>query len=293
MANLKEIRSRMASVKTTRQVTSAMKMVSAAKLRRAQEAIIRIRPYADKLYEILTNLSQSLESHTENPYSIDRGAKNILLVTINSNRGLCGAFNANVNKQAAHLIENEFAGQLKNKSLEIFAIGKNTFDFFRRRGFDVTNHSSIYNNLNFEHVSPMVESIMKDYVRGKYDRVILVYNEFKNAATQNLVAEQFLPIVEKEPENNTSTKTADYIYEPSKDEIIKDLIPRSLKIQFYKALLDSHAAEHGARMTAMHQATDNATELLRSLNLQYNKARQAAITNEILEIVSGAEALKG
>jgi F-type H+-transporting ATPase subunit gamma len=283
----------MSSVKTTRQVTSAMKMVSAAKLRRAQEAIIRIRPYADKLHEILKNLSESLESRTENPFAIDRGTNKILLVTINSNRGLCGAFNANVNKQAVWLIENEFAEQTRKRNLDIFAIGKNTFDYFRHQGYDVSNHNSIYNNLNFEHVSPLVESIMKDFVQAKYDRVMLVYNEFKNAATQLLTVEQFLPIAEKEKELDSTVLAVDYLFEPAKDEIVQDLIPRSLKIQFYKALLNSHAAEHGARMTAMHQATDNATDLLRSLNLQYNKARQAAITNEILEIVSGAEALKG
>jgi len=291
MANLKEIRSRMSSVKTTRQVTSAMKMVSAAKLRRAQEAIIRIRPYADKLYEILGNLSESLESNEDNPFSVDRGSKKVLLVTINSNRGLCGGFNANVNKQAIQLIENNYYQQANSKNLEIFAIGKNAFDFFRRRGFQITEQNDLYGNLDFDHVGPVVERIMNDFVNGKYDKVVLVYNEFKNAATQILKADQFLPIVEQE--SGTKQSSIDYLFEPSKEEIVKDLIPRSLKIQFYKALLDSHAAEHGARMTAMHQATDNATELLNSLNLQYNKARQASITNEILEIVSGAEALKG
>lgn len=291
MANLKEIRSRMASIKTTRQVTSAMKMVSAAKLRRAQEAIIRIRPYADKLYEILGNLNESLDSQEDNVYSTNRGDKKILLVTINSNRGLCGAFNANVNKAAVQLIENDFSQQVANSNLDILAIGKNTFDFFRRRGFEVSNHNDLYQKLTFENVAPVVESVMAEFAAGKYDRVFLVYNEFKNAATQNLKVEQFLPIVEKEQE--AASGSMDYLFEPSKNEIVRDLIPQSLKIQFYKALLDSHAAEHGARMTAMHQATDNATELLSSLTLQYNKARQAAITNEILEIVSGAEALKG
>lgn len=291
MANLKVIRGRMVSVKSTRQVTSAMKMVSAAKLRRAQEAIIRIRPYADKLHEILGSLSQSLESLEDNPYSAERGFNKILLVTINSNRGLCGGFNANVNKQAVQLIENEFNEQVSKGNLEILAIGKNTYDFFRRAGFQVSHHNDLYSDLNFEQVSPVVESIMNDFVSKRYDKVFLIYNEFKNAATQNLKVQQFLPIIENiEASENGSI---DYIYEPSKEEIVRELIPRSLKIQFYRALLDSHAAEHGARMTAMHQATDNATDLLKSLNLQYNKARQAAITNEILEIVSGAEALKG
>jgi len=281
----------MASVKSTRQVTSAMKMVSAAKLRRAQEAIIRIRPYADKLYEILGNLSDSLQEIEDNPYSVDRGFDKVLLVTINSNRGLCGGFNANVNKQGMQLLQNELREQVLNKNVDILAIGKHSYDFFRRNGFEVSHHNDLFNHLDFVHVSPVVESIMVDFVNKKYDKVYLVFNEFKNAATQNLKVQQFLPIVEKEHEE--ASRTVDYIYEPSKDEIIKDLIPKSLKIQFYRALLDSHAAEHGARMTAMHQATDNATDLLKSLNLQYNKARQATITNEILEIVSGAEALKG
>ena len=291
MANLKEIRSRITSVKTTRQVTNAMKMVSAAKLRRAQEAIVQIRPYADKLYEILGNLSESLDSNEDNPYSIDRKVNKVLIVTINSNRGLCGGFNANVNKQAFQIIESEYRQQLDNNNLDVLSLGKKSFDFFRRLGFDVTNKNEIYSNLDFENVAPIVEGIMSDFVSGKYDKVILVYNEFVNAATQNLRVDQFLPIVEKEDSSKNSG--VDYIFEPTKNEIVKELIPKSLKIQFYKAMLDSHAAEHGARMTAMHQATDNATDLINSLNLTYNKARQAAITNEILEIVSGAEALKG
>jgi F-type H+-transporting ATPase subunit gamma len=196
-----------------------------------------------------------------------------------------------VNKAAVQLIENDFSQQVAKGNLSILAIGKNTFDFFRRKGFDVANHNDLYQKLSFENVAPVVESVMHEFAIGKFDRIFLIYNEFKNAATQNLKVEQFLPIVEKEHDKNSSS--VDYLFEPSKDEIVHDLIPRSLKIQFYKALLDSHAAEHGARMTAMHQATDNATDLLGSLTLQYNKARQAAITNEILEIVSGAEALKG
>ncbi|MBI9066672.1 MAG: ATP synthase F1 subunit gamma [Salinivirgaceae bacterium] len=291
MANLKEVRTRMASVKTTRQVTSAMKMVSASKLRRAQEAIIRIRPYADKLFEILSNLSESLDSLEDNPYAVDRGFNKILIVSINSNRGLCGAFNTNVNRKALQLISDDFSEQLQNGNVDVLAVGKNTFDFFRRRNINVVNENDLYNNLDFDHVSPVVEAIMKSFVDGKYDKVYLVYNEFKNAATQLLRTEQFLPVVKVETKN--SATNVDYLFEPSKEEIIKDLIPKSLKIQFYKALLDSNAAEHGARMTAMHQATDNATDLLKALSLQYNKARQASITNEILEIVSGAEALNG
>jgi len=291
MANLKEIRRRMGTVRTTRQVTSAMKMVSAAKLRRAQEAVIKIRPYADKLFEILSSLTGSLQSQEDNPYAVDRGFDKILIVAINSNRGLCGAFNANINRRTMQLLQDEFADVYRSQNLDILAIGKSAYDFFRKRGFQISHHNELYSDLNFEHVSPVVESILKDFTQGKYHKVYLVYNQFKNAASQILMTEQFLPILPIEKE--TKQPPVNYIFEPSKAEIVKDLIPRSLKIQFYKALLDSHAAEHGARMTAMHKATDNATDLLRALNLQYNKARQAAVTNEILEIVSGAEALKG
>jgi len=264
-----------------------MKMVSASKLRRAQEAIIRIRPYANKLYDILGNLSDSLTAIEDNPFSVDRVATIILIVSINSNRGLCGAFNSNVNRRVSQMIHEDFS----DKNVHLVTVGKNTYDFFRRRGFESTNNNHLYDNLTFEKVAPLADEIMAAFVQGKYDKVYLVYNEFKNAATQYLMVEQFLPIVAKPSENKGNT--VDYIFEPSKEEIIKDLIPKSLKIQFYKALLDSNAAEHGARMTAMHKATDNATDLLRNLNLQYNKARQSTITNEILEIVSGAEALKG
>ena len=291
MANLKEIRTRISSVKTTRQVTNAMKMVSAAKLRKAQEAVMRIRPYADKLSDILGSLSSSLDSQEDNPYSVDKGFNKILLVTINSNRGLCGGFNANVNKQAHKLMQFDYSEQTKNQNIDILAIGKKSFDFFRKLDLNISHHNDLYNHLDFEHTAPVVETIMENFVKGKYDKVFLIYNEFKNAATQNLKVEQFLPIAETE--SSAKQTTVDYLFEPSKNEIVKELIPKSLKIQFYKSLLDSHAAEHGARMTAMHMATDNATELIRSLNLQYNKARQASITNEILEIVGGAEALKG
>jgi F-type H+-transporting ATPase subunit gamma len=291
MANLKEIRRRMSSVRTTRQVTSAMKMVSAAKLRRSQESVIKIRPYADKLFEILSSLTESLQTAEDNPYAIDRGFGKILIVSINSNRGLCGAFNANINKRVFQLIREEFQEAYQNDKLDILAIGKNTFEFFKRRGFNLKHHNEVYSNLKFETVSPLVEQILKDFSSGKYDKVYLVYNQFKNAASQILMTEQFLPILPFEKKEKQ--KQIDYIFEPSKEEILSDLIPKALKIQFYKALLDSHAAEHGARMTAMHKATDNATELLKSLNLQYNKARQASITGEILEIVGGAEALKG
>jgi len=291
MANLKEIRNRISSVKTTRQVTSAMKMVSAAKLRRAQDAIIQIRPYADKLHDILSNLTEALDSNDDNPYSIIKKTGKVLIVAINSNRGLCGGFNANINKQVSKIIETEYSKDLNSDNLEILALGKNAFDFFRRQEISVTEKNDVYNNLTFDIVAPIVEEIMHLFVKGKYSKVILIYNEFINAATQNVKTEQFLPIEEKEQTNNKIN--VDYIFEPSKKQIVRELIPKSLKIQFYKALLESNVSEHGARMTAMHQATDNATSLLNDLNLQYNKARQTAITNEILEIVSGAEALKG
>lgn len=286
MANLKEIRTRMASVKTTRQVTSAMKMVSAAKLRKAQEAITRIRPYTQKLNEILISISNSLNNNEENIYATKPKNNKVLMVVINSNRGLCGAFNANVNKKALQLIQNEF----ENKEVELIAIGKNAYDFFRKQEFKITQHNDLYDNLCFEQVAPIAENIMQTFAKGNFEQVYLVYNKFKNAATQILSAEQFLPIEQKQ---ENAEQTSDYIYEPSKQEIVEELIPKSLKMQFYKALLDSSASEHGARMTSMHKATDNATDLLRELNLQYNKARQTSITNEILEIVSGAEALKG
>lgn len=291
MGSLKEIRTRMNSVKTTRQVTSAMKMVSAAKLRRAQEAIIRIRPYADKLSEILTNLSGSIDNIEENPFADDRGVARILIISINSNRGLCGAFNGNVNKKAAAFISENYSEQLELGSLDILAIGKNTYDYFRKRGYSVTEKNDLLDNLTFDNVAPVAEEIMKEFISDKYDKVYIVYNQFKNAASQNLVVEQFLPVQQESGEQEEVT--ADYIFEPSQEQIVDELIPNSLKIQFYKALLDSNAAEHGARMTAMHQATDNATDLLRELGRQYNKARQATITNEILDIVNGAEALNG
>jgi F-type H+-transporting ATPase subunit gamma len=291
MASLKEIRTRMGSVKTTKQVTSAMKMVSAAKLRQAQETIIRIRPYADKLYEILGNLNASLDADFENIYGEDRGEGRVLLVVINSNRGLCGAFNANVTRKVQYLLSNDFSSQFNSGNLDIIAIGKNAYDYFRRRGIEVVEKNSLYDDLSFDNIAPVAEAVMEAFAQKKYDKVYLIYNSFKNAATQELMQEQFLPI-EQNMDADEILET-DYLYEPSKEEIVSELIPKSLKIQFYRALLDSNAAEHGARMTAMHQATDNATELLRSLNLEYNKARQASITNEILEIVGGAEALNG
>jgi F-type H+-transporting ATPase subunit gamma len=292
MAGLKEIRIRIASVKTTRQVTSAMKVVSAAKLKRAQDAIYQIRPYANKLHGILTSLSSSLENIEDSVYTQQREPGKVLIILISSNRGLCGGFNSNISKTAAKLVNEKYNEQLKQGNVEFLCIGKQGMRQLRYHELKVVdNKNEIFNELSFENVSDVAEEIMTAFEEGKYDRIELVYNQFKNAAVQIQAAEQFLPVEIKEDE--TIKVNPNFIYEPSKEYIIQELIPRILKIQFYKALLDSHAAEHGARLTAMHSATDNATELLSSLTLEYNKARQAAITGEILEIVSGAEALKG
>ena len=293
MAGLKEIRTRIASVKTTRQVTSAMKMVSAAKLKKAQDAILQIRPYADKLHQILMSLSASLENVEDSVYTKQRDPEKVLIVLVSSNRGLCGGFNTNITKKAVEVAETKYSKQLKLGKVDIVCVGKQGMRQAKHRGLNVSgNHNELFDSIGFESVSAISTEFMKAFADKVYDRIELVYNQFKNAAVQIQSAEQFLPvkISEEEKENKNNF---DFIYEPSQEEIIRELIPRSLKIQFYKAILDSHAAEHGARMTAMHQATDNATELLKDLTLQYNKARQSTITGEILEIVSGAEALKG
>lgn len=290
MANLKEIRLRITSVNSTMQITSAMKMVSAAKLKRAQDAIIRMRPYAEKLQEILQNVSSSLDA-SENKFAVQREVKNVLIVAITSNRGLAGAFNNNVIKEIRQLQKTSLSGA----NVKILSVGKKAFDAYKRTSAHTTEGFSsepyeVFDKLTFEASSAIAESIMNQFAEGKYDKVVLVYNKFKNAATQVLETEQMLPIL---PPAEQGESKADYIYEPGKAEILEDLIPRSLKTQFFKALLDSNAAEHGARMTAMHKATDNASEMVKELKLTYNKARQAAITGEILEIVGGAEALKG
>ena len=293
MAGLKEIRTRIASVKTTRQVTSAMKMVSAAKLKKAQDAILQIRPYADKLHQILMSLSTSLENVEDSVYTQQRDPEKVLIILISSNRGLCGGFNTNITKKAVEIATTKYSKQLKLGKLDVVCIGKQGMRQAKHRGLSVSaNYNELFDSISFESVSAISTAIMQAFVNGEYDCVELVYNQFKNAAVQIQTAEQFLP-VEISEEEDMINSNYDFIYEPSQEEIIRDLIPRSLKIQFYKAILDSHAAEHGARMTAMHQATDNATELLKDLTLQYNKARQSTITGEILEIVSGAEALKG
>lgn len=291
MANLKEIRNRITSVNSTRQITAAMKMVSAAKLKRAQDAVIQMRPYAKKLKGILTNLSVTLEAGDGGDYGVEREVKDLLFVAITSNRGLCGGFNNNVIKRINILI-NEHPGA----NIKVLALGKKAFDGFKKTGMITTTGFAaepfkIWDDLTFANASEIAQSIMEQFKAGDYDKVVLVYNSFKNAGVQVLQTEQFLPILPPETAETSST-SIDYLFEPSKQEIVEQLIPQSLKTQFFKALLDSRAAEHGARMTAMHKATDNATDLVKELKLTYNKARQAAITGEILEIVGGAEALK-
>ncbi|HUV01439.1 MAG TPA: ATP synthase F1 subunit gamma [Bacteroidales bacterium] len=294
MANLKAIRVRIASVKSTRQITSAMKMVAAARLRKAQDKIVRLRPYANKLHEILVSLSQSLaDSEVPNIYSRKSDTEKILIVVITSNRGLCGAFNSNVIKEAKRVVIEKYYDQFKKGNLWLLTIGKKGFDYFRKQKVSILEEqNSLLNDLTLEKANPVVEKIMKGFVTGEFDRVDLIYNRFRNAAVQDLTNEQFLP-VETASQGKVETSPVDYIYEPDKEEIVKELIPKSLKIQFYKAILNSFVAEQGGRMTAMHKATDNATTMIRDLTLQYNKARQAAITSQILEVVSGAEALKG
>jgi F-type H+-transporting ATPase subunit gamma len=287
MANLKEIRIRITSVGSTMQITSAMKMVSAAKLKRAQDAITQMRPYANKLTELLENLSASLDSSDGGEFAQEREIKNVLLVIITSNRGLCGGFNNYIIKSAKELINNDY----KSAQVDILSIGKKSSEHFTKNGFTVNStHDKLFADLSFENVSKVAEGIMQQYVTGDYDKVVVVYNQFKNAATQIIMNENYLPIQTAE---NKEGIVGDYLFEPTKQEIVEQLIPKSLKTQLFKAILDSHAAEHGARMTAMHKATDNASELKKELTLTYNKARQAAITNEILEIVGGAEALNG
>ncbi len=284
MANLKELRSRITSVSSTMQITSAMKMVSAAKLNKAQMAITAMRPYSDKLTELLQNLSASLEGDSASAYSEQREVNKVLVVAIASNRGLAGAFNTNIIKASRDLYENVYTG----KQVDFVTIGKKVNDIVSKTHTVVANKSEVFDDLTFANVATIAEELMEHFTKGSYDKIVVVYNKFKNAATQIVTTEQFLPIVPLEGDANVNQ---DYIFEPSKEEIVEQLIPKSLKTQLYKAIRDSFASEHGARMTAMHKATDNATELRDALKLSYNKARQASITNEILEIVGGAEAL--
>ena len=283
MANLKEIRNRIASVSSTMQITSAMKMVSAAKLKKAQDAITAMRPYSDKLTELIQNLSGAMDGDTPNPYTQVRPVEKILLVVITSNRGLCGGFNSNIIKAAGQYIAHH-----PNKSVELITLGKKGDDILAKSQDVLENNNGIFDALSFANTSAIADTIMAAFEAKKYDKVEVIYNRFKNAATQIVTTETLLPIVSEGEQNQAS---ADYIFEPTQEEIVNELLPKSIKMQLFKALRDSFASEHGARMTAMHKATDNATELRDQLKLTYNKARQAAITNEILEIVGGAEAL--
>ncbi|WP_242083728.1 ATP synthase F1 subunit gamma [Aestuariivivens sediminis] len=284
MANLKEIRNRISSVSSTMQITSAMKMVSAAKLKKAQDAITAMRPYADKLTELLQSLSATLDADSGSKFSTQREVNNVLIVAITSNRGLAGAFNSNIIKEVNKMTSQTYAG----KKVSYLVIGKKANDAFKKTNKVIANKSEVFDDLTFDNVADIAQLLMDKFVAGEFDKIDMVYNKFKNAATQIVMTEQFLPIV---PVEGTATAKADYIFEPGKAEIVEQLIPKSLKTQLYKGVRDSFASEHGARMTAMHKATDNAKELKDQLTLSYNKARQAAITNEILEIVGGAEAL--
>ena len=287
MANLKEIRNRIVSVSSTMQITSAMKMVSAAKLKKAQDAITLMRPYASKLNNLIQNLSSSLEPDMNSPFVSVREKNSILLVAITSNRGLCGAFNSNVIKKTRQLINEKFS----DKKVSLITIGKKGSEVLGKKENIISSHDYIFDDLNYEKADEISKEIMDSFKKELYDEVILVYNRFKNAATQIVEIEKYLPIEENLDEK--SLKSPDYIFEPNQSKIVNELLPKALSIKFFKALRDSFASEHGARMTAMHKATDNATELRDQLKLTYNKARQAAITNEILEIVGGAEALEG
>jgi F-type H+-transporting ATPase subunit gamma len=290
MANLKEVKARIKSVSSTQQITKAMKMVAAAKLRRAQDSIMQLRPYSQKLTAILQNVSSGLEDDDENVYGSVREEQNILIIPITSDKGLCGGFNSNVFKTTTKLIAAKYQRQMDSGNVTILPIGKRSLDYYKKRGFNIHgDFVELFTGLSFDNAKKAAEYAMDEFTKGTYDKVEIVYNEFKNVATQILVAEQFLPLVANDEQVDTTP--TDYIYSPSKETIVEELIPKSLKIQLYKAVLESNASEHGARMTAMEKATENAGELLKDLKLTYNRTRQAAITTEILEIVAGAEAL--
>lgn len=291
MANLKEVRNRITSVSSTQQITKAMKMVSAAKLKRAQDNIIKLRPYANKLQEILQNVSASASEGVETTYSQVRPVNNVLIVVVTSDRGLCGGFNSSVTKAVTQLVNHKYVSHRDSGNIKLLSVGKKGNEFFTRRDFDIIgDYTQLFSDISFDKAKEAAEYAMDSFEKGIYDEVVIVYNEFKNVATQVVKTQQFLPILPMEPVEGEEGNT-DYIFEPSQDFIVQELIPKSLKIQFYRALLESNASEHGARMTAMDKATDNAGELLKELKLVYNRTRQAAITTEILEIVGGAEAL--
>jgi F-type H+-transporting ATPase subunit gamma len=290
MANLKEVKERINSVVSTQQITKAMKMVSAAKLRRAQDKIVQMRPYSQKLTNILNNVSAASEGAADIVFAEKRDVKKVLIVPVTSDKGLCGAFNTNVIKATNAAIKNQFAG----KEITILPLGKKAYETFKKREFSVINDFyQVFLDVSFDNVRAAAEYAMNGFIAGDYDQVVLVFNEFKNVATQIIRTEQFLPMAKEEGAEEVKAAESDYIMEPSRSYIIEELVPTSLKIQFYKAVLESNASEHGARMTAMDKATENAGELLKELRLMYNRSRQAAITNEILEIVAGANALGG
>lgn len=290
MASLKEVKTRIGSVVSTQQITKAMKMVAAAKLRKSQERIIQMRPFAQKMKSILQNLSASAND-TDGWYSKERQVNKVLIVVISSDRGLCGSFNSGVIKTVIRLTQENYGSQMERKNVTILPIGKKAFEFFTKKGYPVNaDFSNLFHGISFEKVSEAAQYMMDSFRKADYDKIVVVYNQFKNVATQILMTEQFLPV---QPQaGGKKTSDTDYIYQPNLEEILTGLIPKSLKVQLYKAVLDSNASENGARMTAMDKATENAGELLKDLRLTYNRTRQAAITKEILEIVGGAEALK-
>lgn len=293
MGNLKEIRIRIASVESTQKITSAMKLVSAAKLRRAQSAIISLRPYSSKLNEILQSLSGSADTLEDIPFFSKREPEHVVIVAITANRGLCGSFNANVTKEINRLITEQYAAQQEAGNVKIYCLGKKGKEQLSKSFSIMDSNETIIDNPNFDELVKIAEELMNGFINKSIDKIDIVYNQFVNPATQRLSVEQFLPVKELKMDDSKTALNHDFIFEPSKEELLQELIPKILKLQFYKTLIDSIASEHGARMTSMAKATDNADEILKDLKLKYNNARQSSITNELIEIVSGAEVLKG
>lgn len=294
MASLKEVRTRIESVNSTKQITSAMKMVAASKLRKSQNAILALRPFANKFSEIMRNISQDIDISKGNVYTEKREINRVLIIPLTSNKGLCGVFNANIIRDTIALIHEEYQAQLDNNQLDVLCIGSKVEEALKYKNYPVIgNENALLDDLSYDNCVPFAERLMSLFTEKKYDRIVFVYNQFKNASTQILVHEQFLPIQIDINGNNEDSYGVEYIFQPNKEDIYNEMIPKSLKMQVYKILLDSFTSEQGARMVSMTQATDNATELLKELNLTYNKARQSAITNELVEIVSGADAQNG
>ncbi len=293
---LKEVRERIKSVISTQQITKAMKMVSAAKLRKAQNAIVQMRPYAERLNRMLSNILSNLDGDATTSFGKARDVKNVLVVVVTSNRGLCGAFNTNINKEAVALIDTKYAEQRRNGKVTVLFVGKKGYDYFRRRYRDLqfnTDHIGLFENIEYDHTSPVARQLMDEFSSGKYDAIEIVYGRFKNAATQFPTAEQWLPVPKMKVVPGAAKRKADYIFEPDQQQLLETLVPSILQLQFHKTLLDTNASEHGARMTAMDKASENADEILKLLKINYNKARQEAITTELGEIVGGAAALEG